>query len=104
MIEQGTDDFHHVRLAFTQTLKSRLVAGFSGAGLVCFWQTALAFNWDIQRVASGCVGRGGLSLLRPAIRPAGSRGMRECGRAYWELIAFPSKNPTSVSPSHALTP
>lgn len=29
MVEQGPDDFQHVRLAFTQTLKSRLVAGIS---------------------------------------------------------------------------
>jgi len=30
--------------SFKKTLKSRLVAGFSGTVLVCFWQTATAFN------------------------------------------------------------
>ena len=38
--------------AFLQTLKSRLVAGFSRTSLVCFWQTALAFNSCAQRVGA----------------------------------------------------
>lgn len=60
-------------------IKSRLVAGFSGAGLVCFWQTVLAFK---SGRPARCAGVGhGRFLRRPLQSGLPEQGVARVGRS-----------------------